>query len=139
MKSLYLLIKIQKKNLENFITKRKLLENNKEEKTLEIFNRKTELQNELLKHATSEYAVYLDNFKKTTDKICNKLAIEIININAEIEILEEQIREIFSEIKKFEIVISNRKKEIIKKENEQEIKMLDECALLIRGIKNHSN
>jgi len=139
MKSLHLLIKIQKKNLENFITKRKLLENNKEEKTLEIFNRKTELQNELLKHATSEYAVYLDNFKKTTDKICNKLAIEIININAEIEILEEQIREIFSEIKKFEIVISNRKKEIIKKENEQEIKMLDECALLIRGIKNHSN
>jgi flagellar biosynthesis chaperone FliJ len=138
MKSLYLLIKIQKKNLEEIISKKKLLENKKEEKTLEIFNRKTELQNEFSKHTNSEYAVYLENFKKTTDKICNKLALEIININPQIEILDDKIREVFSEIKKFEIIIANRKKEAIKKENAEEMKMLDECALLIRGVSpNH--
>ena len=126
MKSISTLTKIHKKNLDEIA-----VEKNKEEEELQKMTDMLdylveESKEEIKKFCNGEYAYILESYLKEFRN--KKEEIEgIINICSDrIAHLEARLYEEFSELKKFELIQTNRLSEQANKERKQETDQLDE-------------
>lgn len=126
LKSLKLLIRLRKKTLDDMLYIKNLMESDKAQKQHNIESKNQKLKDEIKNFTNSEYGIYLANFRKNTEYEINKLEQEIQELDTKIEMMEESIRDIFSEIKRFEIIMEKRIAEEAELKAKEEMKFIDE-------------
>lgn len=130
IKSLKTLIKIGKRNLDDLVIEKGSLISKKESNERKISQLISNLHSEQQKYYNSEFAIYIESYKKDTENKCQILVQEINNINNKIQEIEDNIREKFAEVKRFEILLDKKIHEQKDKEEKEEAKNLDEIATL---------
>lgn len=126
VKSLKILIKLRKKSLDDIMLVKNIMEKDKQNKINEIKAKNKELVKEFDAYVNSQFGIYFANFKKNTEQNIQKLTLDINSLNQKIEMFDSRIRELFAEIKRFEIVMDKRKLEEHKKQSYAEMKSIDE-------------
>lgn len=128
--SLLTLVKITKKEIDSLLLEKKDIQ----KKIEDCENFLKELQKKILeekqKHTSSEYAYFLEPFLKASVSQENQVKFLLEKLNAELDKIEEKIREAFAEQKRFEIIIKKKKLEEVKKSQEKETKFLDELNII---------
>jgi flagellar export protein FliJ len=139
MKSLKTLIKLHRKELDEKRRELTALENKKEQLQQAIISLIKELKNEQKIIASNpEIAYSYTNYAIRNRERQQLLAFEIVQIDEQIDQLSEVIFELFSEVKKYEIALENKQKQIKAEEERQETIFLDEISIngFIRKDKN---
>lgn len=132
MKSIKTLLRVKQREMDALKRQQGILENQREEIYTIINGLANQLQMELKAAQTMpEMAHFFGDYSATIKQRQEMMHAHLRRVEAELNKLTDQIRERFSEIKKFELVLANwekRRAETIRKREQQE---MDEVA--IRG------
>ncbi len=136
-KALSTLIKLNKNKLDKILKEVELREIEKKR----LFDKKnymqTELASEIKKFSSTEFGFMLEKYVEKTDKMIITLDAQMMQQERVIEVLRENIKEQFIELKKFEIAFTNRKNIEDEKLKKLEEKLQDENNI-IKFFKNSS-
>lgn len=130
MKAISTLLKISQKKLDKLLLDKKTLLTRLEEAQNQLKIAQNEIKSEVSNYYNSEYGVFLDKYLKGANLKLDSFQKAIKNYERQIEILNEEIMEYFAEIKRYEIIAAKKKKEILLKEQKQEMKNLDELTII---------
>jgi flagellar export protein FliJ len=130
VKTLKLLIKLGKKNVERILLQKKAIIQEISNLENMIENLESDMEKERQKHTNSEYAVFLERFVINTKNKIAKLNGNIKLAKDKLEKIEEELVEAFAEHKRYEIILAAKKREKEKKELLREVKELDEMNIL---------
>jgi flagellar biosynthesis chaperone FliJ len=130
MKALYTLIKLNKKKLDELLINKKTILGVIDNFNLKIKYIETQIKTEMEAHTSSEFSIFLENFVSNSNKKLEKLKYDVASFQRSIAILESQISEQYSELKRFEIILTNEKQKALKKEKVLETKVLDELTII---------
>lgn len=111
MKSLKTLIKLHKSHLDDLVLKINHSQQEKIELLNLLENNRKEVEAELKQYIGSEYAFIIDEYLKNSIKQQKSLQDNIAVINANLEILNNQLTEQYAELKKLEIAFENKRKQ----------------------------
>ncbi len=128
-KGLPTLIRLQEKALEETRKKMVVLQQRRsalEDKSEELLQ---QLQKELqMAEELATMSGFFGNFSAHIKKQRDELAVEMMKIDRKIDEVKEEMFEIFSDLKKYEIALDNQKKMQKKKEDRRETFAFDEIA-----------
>ena len=129
MKTLNTLIRLHKRNLDELRRQMVAFEGQKEQliQTIEASQHELEREVELAKN-TPEMSSFFGEFAKRIKNRQEKIRQEIQAVDKKIIELNDKIAAEFTELKKFEIALENRKTYAKAEENRKETLMLDEIA-----------
>lgn len=140
MKSLATLIRFKKQQLDELRRKLLGLEAQKQQFLKRGETLAEELRRELqLAGASPEMGAFFGDFADRIKKRQLDIAKEVKKLDRDMDILRDQVRVAFGEIKKFEIVQERRKAEADREENRKETNVLDEVAGMQDRRKKGSN
>jgi len=129
MKALKTLIKVHKRNLDVLQRKIASLENQRAQLERLIERLQEELKQEIvLAGKTPEMGAFFGDFAKRIKTRQEQVYEEIASLEEKIAVVRDEIREAFSEIKKFEIALENALRRHKQEANRKEINELDEVA-----------
>lgn len=132
MKSLNTLIRIQQRELDALKRQQGILEHQREEINLIITGLGNQLRDELkAAQAMPEMAHFFGDYSATIKKRQEMMHGHLRRVDAEISKLTDQIRERFSEMKKYELALANWQKRKRDAANKREQQEMDELG--IRG------
>lgn len=130
MKSLHTLIRLQRQKVDELKRKTVALENQKHVLTAKMDALAGELRRELeLASATAEMGGFFGDFAERIRGRRAELEQEVRKLDKQIDDLSTQLRTVFGELKKYEIVLERRRAEAHAKEAKEENSQLDEIAL----------
>jgi hypothetical protein len=132
MKSLKTLIKLNRRNLD---VKRRALVNIEEQITMLEYT-KENLQKELVTQQefvaeNSEFLFSYNSYYLQNRENQGYIAHEITKLQNMAAKISQEIYELFTEVKKYEIILSNKEKQIVIAQNKKEEEALDEVAINI--------
>ncbi len=130
MKSLTTIIKLHKNELDEL--RKALVKFEEEKEQLRYYNKK--LEEDLAKEQEIvgddlELKSMLLKYRKKIKERQATIAVSIRDLNNMMNRVKEDIGRKFAEIKKFEILLANKKTQLQKQELDKEIRELDEIAL----------
>jgi len=126
MKVLQTLVKLNKSKLDKVLAKIKKVEQEKANLILRKDKIKKESEEEANKYSNSQYAYMLDQYLQNSRKLQTRIQAQIDRLDKDLEFLQQELKEQFSELKKFEIALENKKHLVQTKIKQQETKYLDE-------------
>jgi hypothetical protein len=129
MKSIKTLIKLSKQQLDE--KRRELVECEKNKEKLLEYSRlmKEELMVEAEFAAKSpELAITFDNYRKTILEKQGNIVLAVRDLDRQIAVIAEEIREVFGEIKRYEVFLQQKLLEEEKELKNKESKFLDAIA-----------
>ncbi len=129
MKAISTLLKISQKKLDKLLLDKKTLLARLEETQNQLEITQNEIKSEVNNYSNSEYGFFLDKYLKGAKAKLDSFQKAIKNFERQIEILNGEIMEYFAEIKRYEIIAAKQKKELLLKEQKQEMKILDELTI----------
>lgn len=130
MKALKTLIKLNKKKLDELLINKKTILGVIDNFNLKIKYIDSQIKTEMEAHTSSEFSIFLENFVTSSSKKLEKLKYDVVSFQRSILILESQISEQYSELKRFEIILAKEKEKELKKEKVLETKVLDELTII---------
>ncbi len=130
MKAISTLLKLAQKNLDKLLLTKKSLNARLEEIQYSLSILQKEMKNEINNYFNSEYRFFLDQYLKGANLKIDNFQKSIIDLEKQIEHINKDIMEHFAEIKRYEIIAENHRKEKIQAEHKQEITNLDELTIL---------
>ena len=130
MKSIQTLIKINKQALDEKRQELVELEGQKEQLLQWKKKMKQELETETqFASKNPEMSMTFEYYRNLINGRQKNLAEALGDINGQIENITEQISEIFTEVKKYEIIEQQKLTKMLKEQKRKEVKALDEIAL----------
>lgn len=126
MKSLKTLVKLNKSELDRLLNYKKDIEENIEYTEATKSKLVEEAKVEIQKYHNTEFAFMLENYLQEHRTKLEKLDDYIMQFKKMLAETEEKIANQFTELKKFEIALDNRKKALDEKEKIAEMKFIDE-------------
>lgn len=140
MKSLKILIKLHKNELDSLLSRINALENKKDELSLFLQHLEDETAKELAHYAASEYAFMLDKYLAYVEVNKKYLTSQISQVTEQIKLLRDQLDDKFAALKKFEVALQNRLNKQHNDIKKAETKLLDEInSNKFAFNKNNSN
>lgn len=130
MKALNTLIKIAKKKLDELLINKKTILGVIENFNLKIQQIESQIKTEIEAHTSSEFSIFLENFVSNSNKKLERLKYDVASFQRSILILESQISEQYSELKRFEIIMAKEKEKELQKAKVLETKVLDELTVI---------
>ena len=132
MKSLTTLLRLKQREMDVLKRQQAMLENQKAEVEGRIQRLADQLQEEMQSAAAMpEMAHFFGDFSATIKKRQAQMRVQVSKIDTELERVAVQILERFSELKKYELALSNWKKRKAEEANRRAQAYMDEIA--IRG------
>lgn len=137
MKSITTLLRVKQREMDALKRQQGILENQREEIHTIINGLSNQLRDELKAAQTMpEMAHFFGDYSVTIKKRQEMMHGHLRRLEAELMKLADQIRERFSEMKKYELVLANHEKRAREAANKREQQAMDEVA--IRGyIRRH--
>jgi len=129
MKTLATLIRLQKQKLDVLRRRLGVLQNQRARQVAKdeslVAERERELQ---LAGKTPEMGGFFGNFAKRIRQRREEIAAEIVRIDEQINATTDQVRDVFGEMKKYEIALENRRKAETLERHRKDVSRLDEAA-----------
>lgn len=126
MKALTTLIKLNKNQLNKILRQIEFAEAEKARLELKKKTVETEAEAEAQNYSTSQYAYMLERYLENSRKLLQRIDVQILQASLSIDKLRSALRDQFSELKKFEIALENKKKLEAIKFKKTENKFVDE-------------
>lgn len=126
MKTLTTLIKLHKNQLDKILRQIEHTESEKVRLELKKKAVEEEAEAEVQKYSTSQYAYMLERYLENSRKLLQRIDVQILQVSLSIDKLRSVLRDQYSELKKFEIALENKKKLEIIKLKKTENKFTDE-------------
>lgn len=126
MKTLTTLIKLNKHKLDKILRQIEHTESEKARLELKKSVIEAEVEAEIQKYSTSQYAYMLERYLENSRKLLQRIEVQILQASLSIDKLRSALRDQYSELKKFEIALENKKKLEAIKLKKTENKFLDE-------------
>lgn len=126
MKALTTLIKLNKNQLDKILRQIEHAESEKARLELKKKVVEEEAEAEVQKYSTSQYAYMLERYLENSRKLLKRLDVQILQTSLLIDKLRSVLRDQYSELKKFEIALENKKKLEAIKLKKTESKFTDE-------------
>jgi hypothetical protein len=130
MKTLVNLIKLKKQELDQIKKLITTLDFEKSQINIALDNLKTDLkiqQQAVQDNADISYSY--NNYALFNNQKQQQLLAEIISIEQKNQTLQQQLYELFIELKRYEIILADKEKNIILQQNQQEQNELDEMMI----------
>lgn len=124
MKTLTTLIKLHKNQLDKIL--RQIEHAESEKVRLELKKKAVEEEAEVQKYSISQYAYMLERYLENSRKLLQRIDVQILQASLSIDKLRSVLRDQYSELKKFEIALENKKKLEVIKFKKTENKFTDE-------------
>ena len=124
MKALTTLIKLNKHKLDKIL--RQIEHAESEKVRLELKKIGLEAEAEIQEYSTSQYAYMLEKYLENSRKLLQRIDVQILQASLSIDKLRSVLRDQYSELKKFEIALENKKKLEAIKLKQTESKFVDE-------------
>ncbi|MDP4708976.1 MAG: flagellar export protein FliJ, partial [Rickettsiaceae bacterium] len=128
MKTLKTLIKLNKNKLDVILRKLDYLESEKLRLEQKKQSLEEEADNEVKKHSGTPYAYMLERYMQHFRQTIKRVEAQIHQHNLEIELLRQNLRDQYAELKKFEIALERKKQVEIERQRKSEVKALDEFS-----------
>ncbi|CAN0603066.1 unnamed protein product, partial [Ectocarpus sp. 12 AP-2014] len=126
MKTLTTLIKLHKNQLDKILRQIEHAESEKVRLELKKKAVEEEAETEVQKYSISQYAYMLERYLENSRKLLQRIDVQILQASLSIDKLRSVLREQYSELKKFEIALENKKKLEVIKFKKTENKFTDE-------------
>jgi flagellar export protein FliJ len=126
MKTLTTLIKLHKNQLDKILRQIEHAESEKVRLELKKKAVEEEADAEVQKYSTSQYAYMLERYLENSRKLLQRIDVQILQASLSIDKLRSVLRDQYSELKKFEIALENKKKLEVIKFKKTENKFTDE-------------
>lgn len=126
MKALITLIKLNKHKLDKILRQIEHAESEKVRLELKKKALEAETEAEIQKFSTSQYAYMLERYLENSRKLLQRIDVQILQASLSIDKLRSVLRDQYSELKKFEIALENKKKLEAIKLKKTESKFVDE-------------
>jgi flagellar FliJ protein len=130
MKSIHTLIRLEKREIDALKREQLQLEQKREDCITALTHLADMLRSEL--EAASrmpDMQQFFGDFAASNKKKQQQIDGLLMRTEQELEILNQKIRERFSELKKYEIALSNHKKREAEKNRKRETQMMDDIAI----------
>lgn len=108
IKSLRLLIKMEKKNLDEFAIAKQNAEDALSVIEADIATLNAQREDEFYKYTGTEYAVSLENYMKNSKKILQNFHLQKQEVEKQITILQDKIFDVFTILKKYETLLEQK-------------------------------
>ncbi len=139
MKTLNLLIKLEKRKVEQILLEKKSVAQEIALHEIEVEKLEDRIINETQKYTGTEFAIYLEKFIESTKLNINNINQKIYSYQNILQKLEEELILAFSEQKRYEIILAAKIKEKEKKSLAKQLKEIDEMNILKAGSLNADN
>lgn len=126
MKTLTTLIKLHKNQLDKILRQIEHAESEKVRLELKKKAVEEEAETEVQKYSISQYAYMLERYLENSRKLLQRIDVQILQASLSIDKLRSVLRDQYSELKKFEIALENKKKLEVIKFKKTENKFTDE-------------
>lgn len=126
MKTLTTLIKLHKNQLDKILRQIEHAESEKVRLELKKKAVEEEAEAEVQKYSISQYAYMLERYLENSRKLLQRIDVQILQASLSIDKLRSVLRDQYSELKKFEIALENKKKLEVIKFKKTENKFTDE-------------
>ncbi|MDP5110671.1 MAG: flagellar FliJ family protein [Rickettsiaceae bacterium] len=126
MKTLTTLIKLHKNQLDKILRQIEHAESEKVRLELKKKAVEEEAETEVQKYSISQYAYMLERYLENSRKLLQRIDVQILQASLSIDKLRSVLRDQYSELKKFEIALENKKKLEVIKFKKTESKFTDE-------------
>jgi len=126
MKALSTLIKLAKNQLNKILRQIEFAESEKVRLELKKKAIEEETEAEVQKYSTSQYAYMLERYLENSRKLLQRIDVQILQASLSIDRLRSVLHDQYSELKKFEIALENKKKLEAIKLKKTESKFVDE-------------
>jgi hypothetical protein len=139
VKTLNLLIKLEKRKVEQILLEKKSVAQEIALHEIEVEKLEDRIINETQKYTGTEFAIYLEKFIESTKLNINNINQKIYSYQNILQKLEEELILAFSEQKRYEIILAAKIKEKEKKSLAKQLKEIDEMNILKAGSLNADN
>ncbi len=130
MKTLLILIKLKKQELDQIKKLITALDLEKSQINIALDNLKTDLKlQQQAVQANADISYSYNNYALFNNQKQQQLLAEIISIEQKNQTLQQQLYELFIELKRYEIILADKEKNIILQQNKQEQNELDEMMI----------
>jgi len=130
VKSFNTLIKLKKLEIDNKKIELSKLNQEKDQLHNKLQNLQVELINQQkIAFLDPEILYSYSNYAKDNNDNQLKISGYIADISAKIELVNQEIYEIYAELKKYEVMLDNKKKQLIYEESKRQDLVLDELIL----------
>ena len=126
MKTLTTLIKLHKNQLDKILRQIEHAESEKVRLELKKKAVEAEAEAEVQKYSIIQYAYMLERYLENSRKLLQRIDVQILQASLSIDKLRSVLRDQYSELKKFEIALENKKKLEVIKFKKTENKFTDE-------------
>lgn len=139
MKTLNLLIKLEKRKVEQILLEKKSVAQEIALLEIEVEKLEDSIIKETQKYTGTEFAIYLEKFIESAKLNINNINQKIYSYQNILKKLEEELILAFSEQKRYEIILATKIKEKEKKSLAKQLKEIDEMNILKAGSLNADN